>query len=190
MVVSGRWAVCRLLDASPCAWECGAFLCAGTLTEKPSFTSYHGDSRHRCRLLPAKSHVGCRQCRHTVDASLSGHALGERRNIRFPAHPCVEHICPLLHHDCAICQVFRLIVGASHRVRFSMGKLTLNPVSRIAQFIEAGAPRGPGGMRAVLPTPAQGVQHLAKRRRDHGFRAFISMGEEVLVFASDGLQAS
>lgn len=48
----------------------------------------------------------------------------------------VEIVSPCLHHLSALRQIFRIIICRSHFILLSVGKLPLNPVPVIAEFIE------------------------------------------------------
>ena len=74
--------------------------------------------------------------------------------------PSVEHVRPLLHHLGAVGEVLDMLAGAPHGVGFDVRHLTLDPVGRVAHFVEPRAARGARGMGAVLSAPAQHVQTL------------------------------
>lgn len=83
-----------------------------------------------------------------------------------------------------------MVVGAAHRVGFRMGKLRLNGIRAIAHFVQPGAARGSGAMRAVGAAPAQHLERLPDRMHRHRSVAVIPAGKEVCPVAADGVQAA
>lgn len=70
-----------------------------------------------------------------------------------------------------------MVIGAAYRVGFRMGKLRFDGVGAIAYFIQPGAARGSGAVRAVGAAPAQHLERLPDRMHRHRPVAVIPAGK-------------
>lgn len=82
-----------------------------------------------------------------------------------------------------------MVVGAADSVLLGMCELSFDPVCRETHFIEPGAACRTRGMRAVLTSPAQDVEHLAERGRHHRACTHIAMWKDMGVLVVDGMKS-
>ncbi|MCY1374263.1 hypothetical protein D9M69_615920 [compost metagenome] len=103
--------------------------------------------------------------------------------------PFVQSVRPFLHHGATLIEIGGVVVGTTHIVLVSMGKLRFDGIGTVAHLVKAGTAGGPRGVWAIGAAPPQNLERLAKRCGGHRGVAIIPARKQVLAVAGNGMQS-